>query len=239
MSDSILVDVILVPAGFEYFVVRSSIVARYPTAPTVIPIPMGPGPLVHHLQHLLDDGLLFKPASRILLMGLGGGLSTELRVGDGMLMEECGFCLDHPIIEWLPCARDFLEVLSFCLADLPRGRMLTTSTIICNSSDKQQLRSHTLADVVDMEGFPALKILSEAGHHVAILRVISDDCHHDLPNLSSVVSSSGALSIFPLVCAFLRRPQDSFRFILGSLAGLRSLGRLATQLSDSKPSSVA
>jgi hypothetical protein len=81
-----------------------------------------------------------------------------------------------------------------------------------------------------MEGFTALEILAAAGHHLAILRVVSDDRRHDLPDLSAAVSASGSLRPGLLLLAFLKRPLPAVRLILGSLQALRVLAVLTHQL---------
>ena len=90
-----------------------------------------------------------------------------------------------------------------------------------------------------MEGYPILKILSELGHQVSILRVISDDSHHDLPDIGNIVSSAGSLRIDSLLLAFLRQPRASLRFIQGSLVGLFHLHKVCSQLFSCNPSSFA
>jgi len=65
-------------------------------------------------------------------------------------------------------------------------RALTSDHIVWSAAEKPLGQSYN-AEVVDMEGFAALEVLSQAGV-VAMLRVISDDCEHDLPDLTSALS---------------------------------------------------
>ncbi|NEP80773.1 MAG: hypothetical protein F6K17_09895 [Okeania sp. SIO3C4] len=46
---------------------------------------------------------------------------------------------------------------------------------------------NTDAEVVDMEGFAILNFFANLSVSVAMVRVVSDDCYHDLPNISSAV----------------------------------------------------
>ena len=180
----------------------------------------------------MASGDVFTPGSRILLMGLGGALSDRLQVGDGVLIEACGQQVENQGIQWTSCDRALTTAIANRAPALQSGRLITTAGVVCNSRDKQQLGLHTGADVVDMEGFTALKILTDSGHSLAILRVVSDELSHDLPDLASVVSPSGVLQPRPLLLAFLKRPLAALRLIRGSLQALGALGQLTRQLFD-------
>ena len=239
-----LVDIVLVPAGFEHLIVRASIGLTLSPSPVVLSIPMGPVASANYIRKMIESGTFFKPASNILLIGLAGGLSPDLRAGDMVLIEECGSYhqfdqLDQLSVRWLPFDHTLVNSLIQILPAVKSGRLITTDSVVCESEDKLNLWRHSGADVVDMEGFIALKLLSESGHHVSILRVISDDSHHDLPDIESVVSASGSLALLPLVLSFLRRPRVSIRFIGASLTGLFSLFVLTAQLFGSKSSRAA
>jgi hypothetical protein len=239
MSKPPLIDVILVPSGFEYLVVRAALGNVVMEPPLLLPIPMGPDVVLSHLRDSIESRLLFKPVSRILLIGLGGSLSTRFQVGHGVIIEKCGRESDGKLIDWLSCDQSLVTIISNSLPNLQRGWLITTNRVICDSKEKLFLSQSTLADVVDMEGYPVLKILSELGHQVSILRVISDDSHHDLPDIGNIVSSAGSLRIDSLLLAFLRQPQASLRFIQGSLVGLFHLHKVCSQLFSCNPSSFA
>ena len=224
------VDILLVPEGFEHRIVQQGVNKSSGPMPLVLAIPIGPAALSVHLHQWIDSGTLFPPGSRILLMGLGGALSDRLQVGDGVLIEACGEQIENRAIRWTPCDRALTTAMANRVPTLQSGRLITTAGVVCNSREKQQLGLHSQADVVDMEGFTALKILTEAGHSVAILRVVSDELSHDLPGLGSVVSPSGSLQPGRLLLAFLKRPRAALRLISGSLQALRALGLLTRQL---------
>ena len=242
MSD-LPIDIILVPAGFEHLIVRAcaSICLTLLPSPVVLSIPMGPVASANYLRKMIESGSFSKPASNILLIGLAGGLSLDLHAGDKVLIEACASYhqLDQLSARWLSCDHSLFKFLIKSLPAVKSGRLITTDSVVCESKDKLNLWRHSGADVVDMEGFIALKLLSESGHHVSILRVISDDSHHDLPDIESVVSASGSLALLPLVLSFLRRPRVSIRFIGASLTGLFSLFVLTAQLFGSKSSRAA
>jgi hypothetical protein len=223
-------DVLLVPEGFEHRTVLQCLNRSSLPVPLVLAIPIGPVALSGHLHQWIKSGNVFKPASRILLMGLGGALSDRLQVGDGVLINECGQASDGNEIQWTSCDHGLISAIASRAEGIQTGRLITTDCVVCNSREKQRLGLQTQADVVDMEGFTALAILTAAGHHVAILRVVSDDLNHDLPNLATVVSPSGSIQPLPLLLAFVKRPLAAWRLINGSLKALRALGLLTHQL---------
>ncbi|NET56121.1 MAG: phosphorylase [Symploca sp. SIO2E6] len=102
-------------------------------------------------------------------------------------------------------------------------RGLTSHRLIWSSSEKRQLGQLYQATVVDMEGYAVLKILSTLGVAVAMLRVISDDCYHDLPDLNFAISPDGKLQSLPLAMGMIRQPLAATRLIRGSLKGLQVL----------------
>jgi hypothetical protein len=77
-----------------------------------------------------------------------------------------------------------------------------------------------------MEGSAILSALPQA--QIAMLRVVSDDCEHQLPDLSAAVGSQ--LRTLPLITAMLRQPVGSLRLIRGSLRGLKALEQLTRRL---------
>jgi hypothetical protein len=81
-----------------------------------------------------------------------------------------------------------------------------------------------------MEGAAVLEVLGQTGIAVAMLRAVSDDCHHDLPDLSAAIAPDGSLRPLPLARSLLSRPIAASHLIRGSLAGLKQLERLTRQL---------
>jgi nucleoside phosphorylase len=107
---------------------------------------------------------------------------------------------------------------------------LTSDRLIYSASEKRHLSQLYGADVVDMEGFAALEVLSRAGVAVAMLRVISDDCNYNLPNLSSALSPDGSLQSLPLAIGLIRQPIAAIRLIRGAIRGLQVLRKITTLL---------
>lgn len=220
------IDMILVPQGAEYQAVCRGLKLVATPKPQVIPIPVGPQSVTRFLNSWQPD-LRSQPGS-VLVMGLCGSLKPTYRVGDAVLYRNC---LDltqdsHPI---QLCDRALTEQIQAQL-QLPVVHALTSDRIIHRASEKVCLAATYDATVVDMEGYAVLQSLSPIGTAVAMLRVISDDCQHDVPDLTAALSSEGALQPVPLAIALIRQPIAATRLIRGSMRGLKTLQALTTAL---------
>jgi nucleoside phosphorylase len=116
------------------------------------------------------------------------------------------------------------------LPTIAQVQALSTARVICLAQDKLELASQFPASVVDMEGWVALQDLHKRGMAVAMLRVVSDDCQHDLPDLAAAFSAEGQLLPLPLSLGMIRQPLGALRLIRGSLRGLKVLEQLAAAL---------
>jgi len=77
--------------------------------------------------------------------------------------------------------------------------------------------------VVDMEGYAAWEVLQKSGMSIAMLRVVSDDSSHDIPDLTAAYDTNGSLQILPLILGLLRQPIAAKRLISGAMEGLKVL----------------
>lgn len=232
MTDSLLPQIILVPQGAEYQAVCRGLSGVQPAKPLVLPLPVGPKPVTLYLERWQQSEafLAAKPTS-ILVMGLGGSLSSQLAVGDVVLYQACV----SQSCEATPVWRSFDGELTALLQDkLKSGvslvRGFTSDRIICSADEKRHLGQLYDTQVIDMEGFAALQVLSRAGVAVAMLRVISDDAHHNLPNLTSALTPEGALQALPLAIAMIQQPLAATRLIRGAMQGLRVLQNVTMRL---------
>lgn len=154
-------------------------------------------------------------------MGLCGSLTYRYSVGDIVLYQACAYINAAPG-QLHPCSPTLTTLLQEKLKQTSLVHALTSDRLIWSADEKRHLGQIYSADVVDMEGFAALEVLS-GGVAVAMLRVVSDDCEHDLPNLTSALSSDGSLQSLPLAIGMLRQPMAATRLIRGSLRGLQVL----------------
>lgn len=229
---TIPVDAILVAQGPEYKSVCKGLNRVAVPTPPVFPIPMGPSALSKYLEQWLQAGHLFHHSQpRVLLMGLCGSLSPKYRIGEAVLYQSCVYAVaEENKISEVFCNFKLTEILQNKLQSrVFTGIGLTSDRLIYSASEKLQLGQAYNADVVDMEGYAALQVLSELGIAVAMLRVISDDARHNIPNLTNAFDD-GSLQTFPLAMGLLRQPIAATRLVSGSLRGLRVLQDLTTFL---------
>ncbi len=220
MSDLPPINTILVPQGAEYKAVCRGLSRVSGTTPTVMPIPVGIKPLTKYLQQLpKDKNFLNQPQSRVLVMGICGSLSHDYSVGDIVLYQDCVY--QGKLQE---CDRSFTAQMQSALPDkVSLVKSLTSDRLVWSAAQKCHLGETSGADVVDMEGFAVLEFFQNTGVAVAMLRVVSDDCHHDIPDLTPAINSDGSLNPLPLAIGLLRQPLAAMRLIRGSLKGLKVL----------------
>lgn len=224
--------IILVPQGAEYKAVCRGLSGVKPPKPLVMPIPVGPKPVTDYLERWqqTEDFLTAKPLS-ILLMGLCGSLSSELAVGDIVFYQTCAYMSNQTTALLRSCDGELTTVLHHKLGEEVSGvRGLTSDRIIVSAEEKRHLGQLYNSQVVDMEGFAALEVLSRAEVAVGMVRVVSDDADHNLPNIPSAISPEGSLQPLPLALGMMRQPIAASRLIRGAVHGLRVLQDVTTKL---------
>ena len=225
------IDLVFVPQGAEYRSVCRGLDDAGTALARAVPIPVGPAGVTRFFQQWLQQSVpQWDTSPRAILMGLCGSLTHRLSVGDAVI---CQTCIDGTNRMDVPLVCDPQIVLSLSQR-LPETVMpvtvVTCDRIINTTTEKQQLTQTHQADVVDMEGFAALKSLKLFQVPMGMVRVVSDDARHNLPDLNAALSAEGKLQTWPLAMGMLRQPIPALRFIRGSLAGLKQLQQVTTQI---------
>lgn len=226
------IQAILVPQGSEYKTVCRGLKRSTASTPLVFPIPIGVSALTKYLKELRQAGHFSSHSQpRVLLMGLCGSLTPRHSIGDIVLYESCVYqsqdttqllqACDPTLTAWL---YDKLKEKAVLV------KALTSDRLVYSAAEKHTLNQLHNAEVVDMEGFATLDVLHQAGVAVAMVRVISDDSQHNLPNLTSAISPDGSLLPLPLAIGMIRQPIAATRLIQGALYGLRALQEVTTLL---------
>jgi uridine phosphorylase len=230
------IQAILVPQGAEYQAVCKGLNPVTGKIPQVIAIPIGSPSLIKYLEKLEVIAELRKELQpKILVMGLCGSLKKEYNIGDVVIYQSCIYHnnLENSLI------REFDLDLTTNLVNqlelhqkkqISRVKGITCDRIIYSSAEKHHLAQTYDADVVDMEGFRILEFFNAIGVSVAMLRVVSDDSQHDLPDLNSAIAPDGSLQTLPLAWGMLRQPIAATGLIRGSLQGLKVLKQIATYI---------
>ncbi|MBD2113878.1 MULTISPECIES: hypothetical protein [Cyanophyceae] len=218
------VQVILVPAGAEYQAVVRGLKA-IPYAPPVVAVPAGPAAFRAFLETWKDRSRF--EDQEILLIGLGGSLLPQHSVGDALLLEQVWDAAGGDNAKGYQCDRTLTDELAQRLG-VPVGTGLTCNRVITTVAEKRRLGDRYQAAVVDMESAVLLATTPQA--KVAILRVISDDCGHDLPDIAGAIGPDGSLRANTLARSFLKRPIAALKFISGSLQALKTLEQITFAL---------
>jgi hypothetical protein len=225
---NIPIQAILVPQGSEYRAVCQGLKRVSVTHLSVLPIPVSPEPATRYLQKLLKSGYFNSQQPGVLLMGLCGSLQTNYQIGEAVVYQGCLDGLNNSSSK--ACDSVLTSWLQNRLPKAPLVKALTSDRLLYTVEQKRQAAQLSGADVVDMEGFAVLNVLSQAGIAVAMVRIISDDANHNLPNLTSAISSEGTLQSLPLALGMLRNPIAATRLIRGSLRGLQALQEVTSVL---------
>jgi hypothetical protein len=226
-----VIDVILVPQGAEYQAVCRGV--ERAQCPIVVPIPVSPAPLSRFLKTWQQTNHI--AGKKLLLMGLCGGLVPQYAIADIVLYQECikrEFDNRAAPIAALPCDATLSAWLQQKISEAAVVSALTSDRLVSSAQEKHQLAQHYRATVVDMEGFAALEILQQTGAMVAMLRVVSDNAQHDLPDLNQAIGTDGTLHPLPLAWGMIRQPIAAMRLIQGSLRGLKTLEAIAKRVSQ-------
>ncbi|MBE9114755.1 phosphorylase [Lusitaniella coriacea LEGE 07157] len=227
------IDAILAVRGAEYQAVCRGLKGATTPTPPVVGIPMGSVAIRRELPSLLEAKGL--NPSRVVLMGLCGALQPQYEVGDVVACESCLYVpeagLEGKVVQHYSRDVALTEILAARLGDRVHCvNCLTRDRAVCSAAQKRHLGEQYRADVVDMEGYGILEILNQLDITVAILRVVSDDAQHDIPDLNAAIDSDGTLRSRPLMRSFLRNPLAAVRFIRSSLRGLKALQAVTREL---------
>jgi hypothetical protein len=216
---------LLVPQGAEYRAVCRGLSA-FPRGYAAVPLPVGPEPVAAFLKQWCEK----RPQTPVLVMGLCGSLRADLGLGMPVLYQDCFDGRSTKNVALI-----FDAALTLSLAQSLGSAVTAVTGVSCDriihlASDKQALANTYHAAVVDMEGFAALETLQTYNIPAAMIRVVSDDVEHDLPDLSAAISPDGRLQAIPMTLRMLRQPIGAIRLIRGSLKGLKVLEHLTRSL---------
>jgi nucleoside phosphorylase len=164
----------------------------------------------------------------VLISGLAGGLAPECQSGDLVLYRQCHFIENKGIVAGTAdCDRNLtgqlrerLEKASFRVHE---GDGLTLPRLICRTDEKREAGKSFKAIAVDMESYQIMRIAEQAGRPSAVLRVISDDLRHDLPDINSALDSQLRVNYFKMVRNFCVQPILAARFLVNIRRSLQHL----------------
>lgn len=140
----------------------------------------------------------------VISIGLAGGLSPHLKVGDVVIADQ--------IItgaETWDCHEGWRVRLMSRLPTAIQGQIFGSDIIIEKPETKSGLHETTGALVVDMESQVAARFAAKRNLPLAGLRVISDDSNHVLPPAALVaMKPDGGIAIGRVLGSLLRHPTQ-------------------------------
>jgi hypothetical protein len=220
------VNAIFVPQGAELKAVQQGLKRSGATHTVLLyPIPMGPQPTEQCLEQWLQTRRQhLGNAPSVLLVGLCGSLTAQLGIGDRVLYQSCIDGRVSPSVPVLPCDESLLQALQERLnPSVTQVTGLMCDRLVHLATQKAALAQQYPTQVVDMEGYAFLQALKSTGVKVGMLRVVSDDAQHDVPDLAAAMTETGELKPLALASSMIRQPRRALRLIQGSLAGLKQL----------------
>lgn len=188
------------------------------------------GWLANHLTENRYDALI--------VSGLAGALDPRLKTGDSIVYDHCldargaveeSTPTDLPIQHshrQAELIRTLLDALRESALNCVYGSGITVSHVVVNAQDKLWMGQQHQAVAVDMESFDVMQIAAKCGVPAAVVRVISDEAEHDLPDFNAAAEPDGTINPRRMAAALLRRPVASARFLRNLkpvLAALRNV----------------
>ena len=231
------VHAIFVPQGAEFKAVQRGL-KRSGVLESVLlyATPMGPQPTGQFLEQWLQSNRTqLGDGPSVLLIGLCGSLTAQLNVGDRVLYQSCIDGRVSPSVPVLPCDASLLQALQERLNPSVTQVTGLVTGLMCDrlvhlATQKAALAQQYPAEVVDMEGYAFLQVLQSTDIKVGMLRVVSDDAHHDVPDLSVAMTDRGELKPLALASSMILQPRRALRLIRGSLTGLKALEEAIVEL---------
>ncbi|MGJ5675692.1 MAG: nucleoside phosphorylase [Nostochopsis sp.] len=235
MFNQTSIQAILVCQGAEYQAVCRGLSRVNGYKPLVIPIPVGGKPVHTYLQKSQEiKEILNHPRSKVLVMGLCGSLQPRYQVGGIVLYTDCIYQKNTGEILVSSCDSTLTASLQHDLQEKAAVvKAFTSDRMIWLSSEKRHLGQTLAADIVDMEGFAVLQFFQSTEVGVGMVRIVSDGCDRNLPNLNSTLNSDGSLQPLSLAIAMLKQPIAAMRLVRGALQGLQVLEEVTTCLFQS------
>jgi hopanoid-associated phosphorylase len=140
--------------------------------------------------------------SGVISIGLGGALSSLLKVGDVVIGER----VLTETEKW-DCDTEWRNCLVARLPAVHQGPLFGSDTVLAAMADKAALYEQTGALAVDMESHVAARFAASRKLPFAALRVISDAAAHSLPPAALVaMRPDGGISIGRILWSLVKRP---------------------------------
>ena len=181
--------------------------------------------LVSYLQKQACDA--------VVVLGLGGGLSPDLKTGDTILYDTCFLFRPDEDISGEAQTCDFNLSSSLrqrlisegCPAVFAAG--LTIDFMVTTPDEKLSMGESHGAAVVDMESYDVIAAASQLKIPIVVVRVILDEAKQKTPDFNIGISDDGKMSDLKSAQAMLMRPLAAMIFLLSLRRSLQALRRVS------------
>ena len=140
----------------------------------------------------------------IISIGLAGGLSPVLRVGQTVIAPSVLDGKQRILADWR-----WTETMERRLPQASFGLVIGSDAVAATPLEKATLRQRTNAVAIDMETHVAARIAQTRGIPFAVLRVISDGADHALPPAATVaMKGDGGIAIGAVIRSLVAQPAQ-------------------------------
>ncbi len=147
--------------------------------------------------------------SKILSMGVSGGVSTDLSFGDIVLQDSVSIIDPHKPLSTLSFSRDFTQEIMdiFDLKSIPYHikHGLTVDHIISSQDVKKRLSRLSVA-LIDMESYHITQWLHSMEIPCVSIRFILDPYNESILDLSPFIRDNGNIRTWLLLIEILKKP---------------------------------
>ena len=165
----------------------------------------------------------------ILSVGYAGGLKDGYRVGDLVIPEEIVFLPPLGKGTFYPTPFFFQEACTVARkgrGTLHTGRMITSSRVICSSTEKNRLGTANQAGAVEMESAVLAGLARNAGIDFLVVRVISDEVSFSMPDNLKVFQYWRRKQFLKMVRSVVSKPSHMVQLFRLGLHTMKASKRL-------------
>lgn len=161
------------------------------------------------MARLLEDMKHLPPVLCWVSVGLAGGLSPSLAVGDCLI--------GHAIMAEKGETYSFDSLPGHSVSDakeVPSDILYCSNRAVCHPADKRAVFQETGASAVDMESAAVARFAKQRNEPFTWIRVISDTVHDEIPReMMECLNADGFPSVVAAMRVLLTHPGRLFSFI--------------------------
>ena len=170
----------------------------------------------------------------VVVLGLGGGLSPDLKTGETILYDTCFLFRPHE-----DTSEGEAQTTDFNLSSSLRQRLmsdgcpavfaagLTIDFMVTTPDEKLSMGESYGAAVVDMESYDVMAAASQLEVPIVVVRVILDEAKQKTPDFNIGISEDGKMSDAKSAQAMLMRPFAAVNFLLSLKNSMRALRKVS------------